>query len=466
MTTIEAMTSTGQPTVLDDEAVSALRSGTTGSVIVPGDADFDTARRVWNGNIDRRPAVVVRVSGVADVQYAVNFARDHDLVLSLRGGGHSAPGYGTNDGGMVIDLTALRGIRVDPETRTARAQGGALWREVDRETQAFGLATPGGTVSNTGIAGLTLGGGLGWLMGKHGLTVDNLLSADIVTADGTFQTVNASQHAELFWALRGGGGNFGVVTSFEYQLHPVSTVLGGMVVYGLDQARDVLRFYRDFCPTLPDDAEVVAALLTDPQAGVPVIAMIMGYNGPLAEGERVLAPARQFGRPLVDLVGPMPHAVRQTLLDEPNAIIGLHRYWRSAFTEQIPDELIDIVVEQAGNFTSPLSAMLFFYMHGAATRVPESATAFSARRAQWDVDIIGQWAEAGESEVHIAWLREAWQHWEPHLQGSAYINHIALDDAPEKIRASYGANHDRLRQLKARYDPTNLFRMNANIQPA
>jgi FAD/FMN-containing dehydrogenase len=462
MTAIE---STRAVTVFSDEHEATLRGVVIGTVIVAADDGYDAARRVWNGNIDRRPAAVVRCSGVADVQRAVSFAAEHDVLLSVRGGGHSAPGYGTNDGGMVLDLSSLKGIRVDPATKTARAQGGVLWREFDRETQAFGLATTGGTVSNTGIAGLTLGGGLGWLGGKHGLTVDNLLSLDIVTADGAFHTVDATNEPELFWALRGGGGNFGVVTSFEYQLHPVDTVLGGLVVYGLDQARDVLRFYRDFCPTLPDEAELYLALLTDPQAGVPVVAMLMGYNGPISDGERVLAPAREFGRPLADIVGPMPYAMRQTLIDDPNAIHGLHRYWRSAFTEQISDELIDVIVDHAAQFSSPLSAILFFYMHGAATRVPESETAFAARRAQWDFDLIGQWADAGESDGHVGWLRDAWGKTEPHLQGSAYINHLALDDAPEKVRASYGANHDRLRKVKAQYDPTNLFRLNPNVLP-
>ena len=452
--------------MFDDVALTALRGAVTGQVTVPSDSDYDSARRVWNGNVDRRPAVVVRCSGVADVQFAVGFAGDHDLLVSVRGGGHSVPGYGTNDGGIVIDLSAMRGIRVDPAANRAQAQGGVLWRELDRETQAFGLATTGGTVSNTGVGGLSLGGGLGWLMGKHGLTVDNILSADIVTADGAFQTVDEQHNPDLFWALRGGGGNFGVVTSLEFQLHPVDMVLGGLVAFGLDQARDVLRFYREFCTTLPDEAEVYLALLTDPQAGVPIVAMVMGYNGPIAEGERILGPARAFGSPLADLVGPMPYGVRQTLLDEPNAVNGLQRYWRSAFTERISDELIDVVTEAAATFSSPMSALLFFHMHGAATRVDAEATAFAARRTQWDFDAIGQWADPSESQQHIAWVRSLWDNLEPHLEGSAYVNHLAVDDAPEKVRASYGTNHARLSLLKARYDPTNVFRVNANILPA
>ena len=325
-----------------------------GELLRAADDGYDAARRVWNGNIDRRPAIIARCGGVADVQRALAFAVERDLLVAVRGGGHSAPGYGTNDGGLVIDLSPMKGIRVDPTGRTAMAQGGVLWRELDRETQAFGLATTGGTVSNTGIAGLTLGGGLGWLMGKHGLSVDNLRSADVITADGTFRTVSATAEPDLFWALRGGGGNFGVVVSFEYDLHPVDTVLGGLVVYGLDQATDVMRFYREFCATLPDEAEAYLGLLTDPNAGMPVAAMVLGYNGDLAEGERVLAPARGFGQPLVDLVGPMPYGARQLMLDEPNAIHGLQRYWRSSFLDQISDDLIDAVVDQAGQFSSPL----------------------------------------------------------------------------------------------------------------
>lgn len=464
MSQILATTHDGDMKALDETVLSEFRSSLGGELITAEEPGYEAARRVWNGNIDRRPGMVVRCCGQLDVQLAVAFAREHDLLVSVRGGGHSAPGYGTNDGGLVIDLSPLKGIRVDPAARTVRAQGGVIWRELDRETQAFGLATTGGTVSNTGIAGLTLGGGLGWLMGKHGLSVDNLLSADVVTADGVAQTVDADHNPELFWALRGGGGNFGVVTSFEYRLHPVDTVLGGMVVYGLDQAGDVLRFYREFCATLPDEAEAFGALLTEPQAGVPVVAMVLAYNGSLEHGERVLAPARNFGRPVADLIGPMPYVVRQTLLDEPNAHHGLHRYWRAAFTHQLSDELIDIAVQSAADFSSPLSAFLLAYMHGAAVRVPSAATAFSAREAQWDFDVIGQW-EPGPADRHIGWVRNVWDRLEPHLEGSAYINHIDDDDNVEKVRASYGVNLGRLRNIKAKYDPTNLFRLNPNIQP-
>jgi FAD/FMN-containing dehydrogenase len=359
----------------------------------------------------------------------------------------------------------MKSIIVDPNRRTARAEGGVLWREFDEATLAHGLATTGGTVSNTGIGGLTLGGGLGWLMGKHGASVDNLMSAEVVTADGELRKATATENPDLFWALRGGGGNFGVVTVFEYQLHPVAQALGGMVLHPLDRAADMLRFYRDFCATMPDEAEAFAALLTSHE-GVPMAAMVLAYNGPIDEGERVLAPARQFGQPIADLVAPMAYGARQTMLDVPFAEHGLHRYWRSAFTEQMSDDLIKVAVDAAARFSSPLNSMLFVYLHGAVARVPASETAFGARKPQWDFDAIGQWTEASESAAHIAWLKQIWGELEPHLQGSAYINHIASDDQPEKIRASFGENHRRLRLIKALYDKGNLFRVNSNIPPA
>jgi FAD/FMN-containing dehydrogenase len=462
MTTLT--TADGASTTLDDEKIAGLRSALRGDLITKDHAAYESARRVWNGNIDRCPALIVRCAGAADVQRAVIFARTHSLRLSIRGGGHSAPGYGTNDGGIVIDMSTMKGIRVDPAVGTVRAQGGVIWGELDHETQAFGLATTGGTVSNTGVVGLTLGGGLGWLMGKHGLSIDNLISADVVTADGQLRKASVADHPDVFWAIRGGGGNFGVVTSVEYKLHQVSLVLGGLILYPLDQARDMLRFYRDFCATLPDEGEAYAGLLTIPQ-GMPVGAMLLGYNGPIPDGEKILAPARQFGKPIADLVGPMPYTARQMLLDDPNATHGLQRYWRSALTERVSDDLIDLLVEGASKFSSPLSAMIFFYMHGAAVRVGPTDTAFAARRTQWDFDLIGQWANPAESANHIAWVKSLWGSLEPHLLGTAYVNHLALDDRPEKVHASFGQNYDRLRLVKGVYDPTNLFRLNANIAP-
>jgi FAD/FMN-containing dehydrogenase len=462
---VEFVTLDGARASLGATEIATLRNSLRGGVVLAGDTAYESARRVWNGNVDRRPALIARCVDPMDVQHAVRFARTNSLLVSVRGGGHSAPGYGTNDGGMVIDLSPMKAIRVDPAARSARAEGGVLWREFDEATQVHGLATTGGTVSSTGVAGLTLGGGLGWLMGKHGATVDNLISAEVVTADGELRTASATTHPDLFWALRGGGGNFGVVTSLEYRLHPVGQILGGMVLHTLDRAAAMLCFYREFCATLPDEAEAYAGLLTSPE-GVPMAAMVLGYNGRIEEGERVLAPARRFGPPVADMVAPMPYCVRQTMLDTPGGEHGLHRYWRSAFTEQLSDDLIDVLVDGAARFSSPMSALFLFHVHGAITRVPADAMAFGARRTQWDFDAIGQWADGSESARHIAWVRELWGRSEPYLKGSAYVNHIAADDQPEKVRASFGENHRRLREIKAEYDPENLFRVNSNIPPA
>jgi FAD/FMN-containing dehydrogenase len=465
MVAVEATTLDGIGTTLSDAGINELRGTLRGRLIQVGDDDYEQARRVWNGNIDRRPALVVRCAGVADVIAAVNFARGNNLLVAVRGGAHSAAGHGACDGGIVIDLSQMRGIWVDPHRRLARAQAGVVWSELDAETQAFGLATTGGVVSNTGISGLTLGGGLGWLMGKYGYSVDNLRSVDIVTADGRFLTTSEDEHSDLFWGLRGGGGNFGIVTSFEYQLHPVGPlVIGGLLIHPLERAKDVLSFYREFSSNLPDEAEAYAGLLTTPD-GMPAIALILGYNGPIDEGERVLEPARRFGEPLADLVQPMPYVVRQAMLDEGNAVHGVQRYWKSGFTETISDELIDIVVEGASAFSSPMSAILFFNIHGAAARVSSSATAVGLRGNKWDFNVLSQWIDSAESARHIAWTRELWGQIEPHISASAYVNHIAGDDKPEKIRASFGENYERLVALKTKYDPTNLFRLNPNVKP-
>lgn len=460
MTTLD-----GGTTGVGAEAVDTLRGKLRGGLITPDSAGYDAARRIWNGNIDRRPGAIARCAGVSDVRRAVDFAREQGVRVAVRGGGHSAPGYGSAEGGFVIDLSPMKGVRVDPSNRVAWAEPGVLWLEFDGETQGFGLATTGGTVSNTGVIGLTLGGGLGWLMGKHGATVDNVMGADVVTADGGFVHASATENPDLFWALRGGGGNYGIVTSMQFRLHAVNDVLGGMVLWPLDKARDVLRFYRDFCATLPDEAEAYAALVTAPD-GVKMTAVLLGYNGDLAQGEKVLAPMRNFATPAADLITRMPYSARQSMLDDPNAVHGLHRYWRSAFTDTLSDGFIDTMIAGAHRFTSPMSALFMFNVHGALTRVPEDAMAFAARKTQWDFDVIGAWADGAESPQHIAWVREVWDELAPHRSETVYINHMAAEDRPETVRASYGGNHGRLRELKRRYDPGNLFRFNANIAPA
>ena len=448
---------------LNDADLQRLREQVRGDVIAPADAGYDEARKIWNGMIDRRPGVIVRCAGVADVIDAVNFARERDLVVAVRGGSHSAAGHAMCDGGIAIDLSGLRGVRVDPQTRTAQAQGGLLWKDLDHETQALGLATTGGTVSNTGIGGLTLGGGLGWLMGKHGFACDNLLSADVVTADGALITASPTEHSDLLWALKGGGGNFGVVTSLEYRLHPVGPlVLGGMVLHPRAAARDVLRFYRDYCRTIPDEAEAFAALLTSPE-GDPLTALLLGYNGDLDEGERVLAPARQFGSPIVDLVSPMPYVQRQTLIDD-LGVHGLHRYWKSGFMPELGDDAIDLMVERSETMT-PMSVVGCFYVHGAAARVDPATTAFGLRGAQWDFDIISQWTDPSHADEQVRWTRSFWAAAEPYATGGVYVNHIAGDE-PDRVHAAFGQNYERLLAVKRQYDPSNLFRLNHNINPA
>jgi FAD/FMN-containing dehydrogenase len=446
--------------------LSDLRSRFSGRLVIPGDDDYDSARRVWNGNIDKRPAVIARCMGVADVMEAVKFARANALLVAVRGGGHNAAGYGTCDGGIVIDLGPMKGIRVNREAGTAHAQAGLTWGEFDRETQVFGLATPGGNVSNTGIAGLTLGGGIGSLSGEFGLTCDNLLSADVITADGEFVRASAEEHQDLFWALRGGGGNFGIVTSFEFQLHHVGPiVLGGLVMHPLSRAKEVLTFCRDFGRSLPDAAFLLVALMTSPD-GAPMIGMLLSHNGPIADGERVLAPARKFGSPIADLVQPMPYIERQRLLDGGFAERGVQRYWKSGFIDTFDDALIDVLIDAAAHFPSPMSAIACYVFHGATARVESDATAYALREPLWDVNVVAQWIHDSDSESHISWTRAAWKRIEPLTKGTTYINHLALDDRPERLRSSFGGNYDRLVAVKNKYDPINLFRLNANVKPS
>ncbi|MFN0074819.1 MAG: FAD-binding oxidoreductase, partial [Chloroflexota bacterium] len=464
MASLQATSLSGEVIGLDDAVIGGLRERLAGALLSGPDAGYDSARRVWNGNIDRRPALIARCTGTADVQAAVTFAADNNLRLAVRGGGHNAAGHGTCDGGLVIDLSPMKGVHVDARRRTGRAQGGVLWSEFDRETQAFGLATPGGTVSNTGVAGLTLGGGLGTLSGLYGLSCDNLLSADIVTADRQVRTASASENPDLYWALRGGGGNFGVVTSFEFQLHEVGpTVLGGLVLHPRAAAKDVWKFCAEFGSNLPDSTYVLAALLNSPD-GDPLTGIFLSHTGPLDEGERLLAPIREFGSAIADLVQPMPYTVRQKVLDDPMAIHGLQRYWKSGFARQVSDEMIDLLIEGANSASSPMSAIIAYPIHGATTRVAPDATAYALREQLWDVNVVSQWVE-GDAAPHVSWTRNIWGQVEPLTTGTAYTNHMGGDDWSPRIRASYGSNYDRLVGLKRQYDPQNLFRINPNIDP-
>jgi len=460
-----AVSSTGSGH-LSEEAVQAFKAGLRGTLLRPDDDGFDDARKVYNAMIDKRPAIVVRCAGVADVIAAVNFARENNLLVAVRGGGHNVAGNGMCDGGLVIDLSGMRAVHVDPTKRTARAEAGATYREFDHETQAFGLATTGGTISATGIAGLTLGGGIGWLMRKYGLACDNLLSVDLVTADGRFVTASATENEDLFWGVRGGGGNFGVVTAFEYQLHPVGPVLGGMLIHPLPRAKEVLQFYRDFSSTAPDELAVFAALLTTPD-GMQVLALVLCYDGPIAEGEAAIAPLRQFGPPVADMVQPLPYTAMQRMLDDgfPN---GLQNYWKSSFLQEISDEAIDILVTQFAAAPSPLAALLIEHFGGAVARVGKDETAFPHRDGHSNLLIVSRWMDPTDSERHIAWARETWNAMQPFTDGGVYSNYVeAGDEGADRVRSAYGdTTYERLAALKKKYDPENFFRVNQNIKPS
>jgi FAD/FMN-containing dehydrogenase len=458
---------------LEEGPVAAFQAQFHGEVIQPGDEAYESARRVWNAAIDRHPALVARATGVADVRAAVRFARDRGLPLAVRGGGHNVAGTAVCDGGVVLDCSPMKGRWVDPATRTARAQAGLLWGELDLETQVFGLATTGGIISHTGIAGLTLGGGLGWLMRKHGLAADNLLSADVVTAEGECLRASEREHADLFWGLRGGGGNFGVVTSFEYRLHPVGPiVLAGMILHPAARASEVLAFYRDYVASAPDELTTIAVLRMAPPApfippevhGQPVVVIGACYAGPVEEGERAVAPLRRFGEPLVDFIRPTPYVSHQALLD-PTAPHGLNYYWKSEYLPPLSDALIDTLVEHAWRGVTPESYTIIFHLGGAVGRADPEGSAFEDRRAAHAVVIDSVWSEPARASACIAWTRDFWEAVRPYATGRIYVNFLG-EEGPGRVRAAYGATkYERLQALKRTYDPTNFFRLNQNVAP-
>src|SRR5215469_14250892 len=464
MTDLRVITSDGGDRILEEAAVQAFADSLRGPLLRPDDGGYDEARKVWNGMIDRHPALIARCAGVADIIATVRFAREHELLVSVRGGGHNITGNAVCEGGLMIDLSPMKSARVDPVNRRARAEAGLTWGEYNRETQAFGLASTGGVVSTTGIAGLTLGGGLGWLGAKHGLSCDNLLSADIVTADGKLLTASPEQHPDLFWGLRGGGGNFGVVTSFEYRLHPVGPVLAGMVVHPMAKAKEVLRFYREYARTCPDEMVAAGALMTS-HDGDPVAVIVAAYIGDLAAGERAVAALRKFGPPLVDTIAPMSYVALNTLFDVAFPYGGVQRYWKSSFLKELGDDMLDIMIARSARFLSPMSNILFFHVHGAATRVDRDATAFGLRDDQWDYDVISQWTDTAESAGHVQWTREFWSAVEPFASGQVYVNHLDAEEGTTRIKAAYTNGYEKLVALKNKYDPTNLFRLNQNIRP-
>lgn len=463
MTDLRIATTRGKDTVLDEATVEGFRTSVRGPLLCPGDAGYDDVRTVWNGMIDRRPALIARCAGAADVITAVNFARDHSVLVSVRGGGHNVAGFAVCNGGLMIDLSRMKGIRVDPARCTARAEPGVTWAEFDQETQAFGLATTGGFVPSTGIAGLTLGGGLGYLVRRFGLACDNLLSVDIVTADGQLRTASPSEHADLFWGVRGGGGNFGIVTSFEYRLHPVGPmVLRGFIMHPLSAAREVFQFYRAFAPTAPDEVMVHCGLVTSPE-GQPAVAFIVCYSGPMEKGEEVIRPLRAFGSPAADMVGPMPYTTVQSLGGEMWPP-GRLNYWKSSFIYELSDKAIDTMIAQFAGVPSPFSAAALELLGGAMSRIGEDETAFSERRAPYSLIIASSWTDPVENDQNIRWARGFWEAMRPYESEAAYVNYLDADEQ-DRIRAAYGGKYKRLVALKNTYDPTNLFRHNQNIKP-
>jgi FAD/FMN-containing dehydrogenase len=440
--------------------IKSFRSAFNGEVFEPTDAGYKQASQIWNASVSKRPKLIARCSGVADVIAAVTFARGNNLLTAIRGGGHNVGGRALCDDGLVIDLSRMRSVFVDPASRRVRIQGGATLGDIDRETHVFGLAVPCGIVPKTGIGGLTLGGGVGWLIRKYGMSIDNLLSAEIVTADGKVLTASASQNEDLFWALRGGGGNFGVVTSFEFQAHPVSTVLGGLLIYPRDKAVEVLRNFRDFMASAPDELTAYAALLHGPD-GSPLTAIIACYCGSVSDGERILAPLRKFGSPVLDGIQAMPFPVMQSLL-APSFPDGNHNYWKSTLQRELPDAAISAIVDHANKLNSPLSVSVFEYYGGAAGRVARDATAFPHRDLPWDILFLAQWTDPAQTNLHRDWARSGEEMLRPYSQNAHLLS--ALDvEAEDVIKTAFGANLARLAAIKKKYDPTNFFRVNQNI---
>jgi FAD/FMN-containing dehydrogenase len=437
-----------------------------GQLLQSGDPDYENARRVHNGLIDRRPSLIARCRGVADIIDAVKMAYDHGLEVAVRGGGHNVAGRSTTDGGLMIDLALMSGIHVNPKARVARAQGGLTWNLFNRETQLHGLATTGGVISTTGIAGLTLGGGLGWLMGKHALALDNLLSVELVLADGSTVTASNDENPDLFWGVRGGGGNFGVAASFQYRLHQVGPIIsGGVIAYPFGEAWDVLRFFRDTTASLPDDLMVFGGLLHAPDgSGTKLAAMIVCHCGSPADGEKAAGAIKSFGAPVVDGIGPLPYSTMNSMLDAAFPR-GALNYWKSSFLAGLSDEAIRTMIDCFARCPTPMGSLLLEHFHGAVTRVGVTDTAFPLRAAGYNLLVLSQWMDPKDNEACISWARTSHAAMQPFMGGGRYVNYLGDDEAEAEVVSAYGPNYRRLQQIKAKYDPDNFFRLNQNILP-
>jgi FAD/FMN-containing dehydrogenase len=442
---------------------SELQQSLRGDLITSDSPSYEAARKVWNGMIDRRPGAIARCRSTSDVVTAINFARTHGLFPAVRGGGHSAAGLGMIDDGLVIDLADLNEVQIDAENRIARVGGGATWRLLDQAAAVHGLATTGGVISTTGVGGLTLGGGVGNLMRSYGLACDNMIGAEVVLADGSVVRTSESEHSDLLWGLRGGGGNFGVVTEFEFRLHPVTNVVGGMLIHPRERAIDVLRHYRSACESAPDELGIFAGLMSSPE-GDPIAAYLTCLNGTEGPGLDKLEELRRFGPPIADMVAEMPYVDFQTLLDE-GFPSGIAVYWKSHFLTGLPDDAIEILVSHANQAPSPLSVVLLEQLGGKVARIGRGETAFDHRGAPYNLALMSRWTQPEEAEANIAWVRGLFDAMRPYAHG-VYVNYLGVDDAPERVRDAYGAEkYERLVELKRQYDPTNLFRHNQNISP-
>ena len=458
--------------MLDEAILKKLQAGLRGLLIQPNDAGYDEARKVYNGMIDRRPRLIVRCLDVADVMAAVNFGRDNNMLVAVRGGGHNAGGLGVCDDGLVIDLSLMKYTRVDPKARTVRVGGGCTWGDVDHATHAFGLATPSGFISTTGVGGLTLGGGIGHLTRKFGLTIDNLLAVDMVLVDGSFVTASIEENADLFWAIRGGGGNFGVVTSFLFQAHPVSTVFAGPMLWHLDQATEIMQWYREFITTAPEDISGFFAFLTvppgppfpEPLHAKKMCGVVWCYTGPLQQAEATFNLIRNLRNPACDLVGPMPFPALQSMFD---ALYppGLQWYWKADFVKELTDDAITRHIKYGSELPTMHSTMHLYPMNGAAHRVGRNDTAFSYRDVNWAEVIVGVDPDPLNKDRIITWARDYWEALHPYSAGGAYLNFL-MEEGDDRIKAGFRDNYPRLVAIKNKYDPTNFFRVNQNIKPA
>jgi FAD/FMN-containing dehydrogenase len=447
---------------VDQAAIQKLQKQVRGELLRPSDGGYDAARRVWNGMVNKHPAFIVRCAGAADVIDSVNFARTNNLPISVRGGGHNVAGSAVCDGGIMLDLSRMKSIRVDSVSRTARAEPGVIWAEFDHETQAFGLATTGGTCSQTGIAGVTLGGGEGWLMRKYGLTMDNLLSVDLVTADGKLRKADASENTDLFFGVRGAQSNFGVATSLEYRLHPVSTVLAGVVLQPLERAKDVLKLYSEFNREAPEEMSAWAYLMTSSD-GRSVVAVAVCYIGSVEQGEKVVRPLKKFGPPMADMIQPMPYLKAQSM-GAGTFPPGRLNYWKSNMLREFSEDAMDRLIGSFRQVTSRDSMVLISQLGGAVKSLGKDGTAVNFRTSLYNLVIMSEWSSSSESEKHIRWTDELWNAMQPFSSGGVSVNALG-NEGEERVKAAYGTNYERLVSLKSKYDPTNLFRFNQNIRP-